>query len=283
MKPERSALVSLHDVMPETMASVEHWMERLAAGRTGPLTLLVVPGRAWRDDQIRRLEQWAAEGHRLAAHGWLHHVDRPRGLRHRAHALFFSRRAAEHLALDSSGIGSLMSRASDWFSDHGLPRPPLYVPPAWALGRLDAADRVQVPYRWIEVLRGWLDPASGRIEALPLLGFEADTRLRAGVLRRWNRLQLRRADRRGEPVRIAIHPHDHELRLRDDLQALLDALREDGFRFLVDPPPPAFALPTSLSGRRACRDEHVRTTLSGRRRGLSTRSDEGDRELRRPT
>jgi len=215
------ALVSVHDVMPGTLERVEGLLDHLEAAGVGPCTLLVVPGRPWTDAGLRCLHAWVRRGHVLAAHGWRHHVDAIRGWRHRAHSLLLSRRVAEHLALDSAGILALMTRASEWFAHRDLPRPDLYVPPAWALGPLAAADRRRAPYRTIEVLSGLLDTATGALEPAPVVGFEADTLTRQIFVRLWNRLQEARARRTGWPLRIGLHPGDFELRLARDAREIL--------------------------------------------------------------
>jgi uncharacterized protein len=214
-------LLSVHDVMPETFPRVEAILTRLALLGDPPVTLLVVPGRAWTPAQLARLRAWAAAGHTLAAHGWHHRVERLGGFGHWLHARLLSRAVAEHLALDSAGIAALMHRSAAWFGEHDLPAPRLYVPPAWALGRLRARDRAGLPFARVEVTRGLLEPVSGRLEVLPLIGFEADTAWRRGLLRGWNGWQVRRARRDGRPVRFSLHPDDFSLLLRDQLEALL--------------------------------------------------------------
>ncbi len=215
------ALISIHDVMPETLDAVAGHIERLRAQGHQRLTLLVVPGRDWAPEGIERLAQWHNEGIELAAHGWHHRVQRLAGPYHRIHAALLSRHCAEHLALDSARIGALMTAAADWFDEQGLPRPTSYVPPAWALGSIGRDQLARLPYERIEVTRGLLAPAEGRLELLPLVGFEADTAARAHLLRGWNRMQIAWARRRQRPLRIGIHPRDHELRLAGDLQRVL--------------------------------------------------------------
>ena len=114
-----------------------------------------------------------------------------------------------------------MQAAHDWFVDRDLAPPRSYVPPAWALGRLDSGRLKRLPYHRIEVTRGFLDTASGTLQRLPLIGFEADTAVRAGFLRCWNRVQLERAYCTGLPLRIGIHPDDPWLRLAPDLRGVL--------------------------------------------------------------
>lgn len=221
MRP--AALISVHDVMPSTLPAVQESLGLLAAHGIQQCALLVVPGAAWGAAELEQLRTLVAQGHELVAHGWVHHTY-PRGAWHRVHAGLLSRNVAEHLALDRTGIVALMQRSAAWFSNNGLPVPTTYIPPAWALGRLRPEDLRQTPFTVVETLRGLrlrADDASFRLEPLPLLGFEADTALRAELLSNWNRLQLRRARRLGRPLRIALHPQDHRLFLAQQLRAVL--------------------------------------------------------------
>lgn len=215
------ALLSIHDVMPETLDRVGEHISALRAHGHEAITLLVVPGRDWGHEDLAQLARWQMEGLELAAHGWYHHADRLRGPYHWLHAALISRRAAEHLALDGAAIAALMQAAHDWFPDHGLAAPTTYVPPAWALGSVEQDELRPLPYHRIEVTRGIVDAASGELTQLPLVGFEADTPLRAAFLRRWNRWQAELARQQQLPLRIGIHPQDNELRLADDLDAFI--------------------------------------------------------------
>jgi len=217
------ALVSIHDLMPRTMAQVETILQFLRQAGVPPVTLLVVPGQPWPPEQLDRLRELGAGGHELAAHGWSHHT-RPRRLWHRIHSRLVSRDVAEHLALGGADITALMRRSREWFREQDLPEPVLYVPPAWALGPARRRDLEAQPFRLIETTRGLLhldDRGRRRLQRLPLAGFEADTPWRAHFLRHWNRLQAGAALYRDVPLRIAIHPQDFGLRLAQPLRALL--------------------------------------------------------------
>ncbi len=220
------AIVSIHDVMPSTAGQVEGILDRLEALGVPPPTLLVVPGKPWRAHGLDWLRALARRGHPLAAHGW-HHQTTPRKLFHRFHSALISRDVAEHLDLDGAGILELMVRAQAWFIENDLPVPELYVPPAWALGFVSRRRLLKAPYRRIETTAGirCLNPARSSIafSRLPLAGYEADTRLRAAFLRRWNAAQARYAARSGRPLRISIHPNDLKLRLADQLDAQIKA------------------------------------------------------------
>jgi predicted deacetylase len=216
------SLISIHDVMPETLPQVRELLALLRAHGHEHVTLLVVPGLAWSEAGLQELQAWQDAGLELAAHGWTHRAARVRGVRHRLHAALISRQAAEHLALDTRGIGELMQASADWFPRHGLQAPSTYVPPAWALGRMPRAGLMDMPFRHIEVMRGLLDTRSGRLQPLPLLGYQADTRLRASFLALWNRLQVLRGwYRTHRPLRIGIHPDDAQLYLSASLKRCL--------------------------------------------------------------
>lgn len=218
------ARLSIHDVMPHTLDQVTAILELFAAHQLGAARLLVVPGHDWSPEQLHQLHAWQSEGHELAAHGWFHKARHIRGLKHRVHAAAVSRDVAEHLALDASEICQLMRDAAAWFVDQGLSRPQVYVPPAWALGSVSLTALSTTGYQRVEVTRGelWLD--QGLLEHQLLLGFEADTRLRAAALGIWNKAQMRLARLARQPVRIAIHPHDLQLRLGGELRELLRQL-----------------------------------------------------------
>ncbi|MEY6431936.1 polysaccharide deacetylase family protein [Thioalkalicoccus limnaeus] len=215
MQESGQRLISVHDLMPETMGRVEQILMALDRRGSGPITLLVVPGLAWSRTQIRTLRAWEGIGHVLAGHGWRHRVDRIAGPAHWLHSRLISRRVAEHLALNEDEIADLITRCFAWFADTGLQPPQLYVPPAWAMGRIPRARLANLPFRYYELLTGVYDAAVDRFDRLPLLGYEADNAARARTLRLTNGLiRFLAGDR---PIRLAIHPFDLDLRLANDL------------------------------------------------------------------
>lgn len=216
----QDALISIHDVTPETLGDVTRLVEALEARALAPVTLLVVPGRNWTPPAIDQLRRWQAAGHQLAGHGWWHRAGPPRRLGHLLHAAFISRACGEHLSLTAPDILALMRHSHRWFAEWDLQRPELYVPPAWALGRIDRSALEHQPYRQVETLQGVHDVAADSFRPLPLLGFEADTPTRAAALRLWNQGAGRNAH-----TRVAIHPADTRLRLRTDLARTLDRIR----------------------------------------------------------
>ena len=216
-------LVSIHDVMPETIVRVRSIFDRLVAARLTPVTLLVVPGRAWTADDLRELRALVSAGAELAGHGWTHEVERINGPKHALHSLLISRRAGEHLGLSRFGILRLMMKNRAWFTAQGLPAPTLYMPPAWAMGPVPRAWLKRRPGDLYETTGGVYDARSDRFRRLPMAGFETDTAFRAAVVRPFNALNRAWAHRSGRPLRLGIHPNDFELRLADDLDAMIDA------------------------------------------------------------
>ncbi len=219
---DTSPLFSIHDVMPETMEPVTQIVQRLKAHGILQPILLVVPGRNWQTAGLAQLRAWADSGIQLAGHGWNHASPPPDTLYHRVHSALISRNVAEHLALGSGGIQELLQRNHAWFAEQYLPSPEFYVPPAWAMGAIARSSLATMPFRYYETLTGIFDAVSGHFQTLPLVGFEADTPLRATVLRASNAANRALANRWKRPLRIAIHPHDFALRLRRDLEETLE-------------------------------------------------------------
>lgn len=90
------------------------------------------------------------------------------------------------------------------------------------MGKVSHADLKTLPYRFYETISGIYDSQKHCFSKLPLAGFEADTALRAIFLRVYNAVNYQRAYRTHQPLRIAIHPHDLDLCLGQDLRKLLN-------------------------------------------------------------
>jgi hypothetical protein len=221
------AVVSVHDVMPETLPAVETILTRLQTLGVAPITALVVPGRNWSPQQINWLREKQLEGIVLAGHGWYHHVARRRTLYHKLHGLILSRRVAEHLSLTESEVAGLIARCYDWFIEKGFSAPSLYVPPAWALGQIRRQTLDALPFRVYENLSGVYRIGDDRFVRLPLTGYEAEDPLRVAFLSGWNRLNELRARNTATALRLSIHPQDFSLGLAGQIEAQLK--RTDSF------------------------------------------------------
>ncbi len=217
------ATVSIHDVMPHTLAGIRA-LAALIPGRQKPKTLLlVVPGVDWSAKQIDELKQLCEDGFPLAGHGWQHRTPYIRSLYHRLHSLFISRQVAEHLSYSRNELNKLLQQNYEWFTQNELPSPETYVPPAWAMGKLKHRDLKTLPFRYYEDTRGLYDSSTDNYRRLPLAGFEADTRLREYFLRPWNSLNRWLASPT-RPLRISLHPYDLEYRLDKQLRRFIETI-----------------------------------------------------------
>lgn len=214
-------MVSIHDVMPHTLEYVQPILHVLEEIGIHPVTLLIVPGSGWSERDLNVLRGFQNAGHELAGHGWKHQCVGPKTFTHTLHSLVLSRNVAEHLSLNSNQIAELIERCFQWFLQTGLHPPNLYVPPAWAMGSISRKILADLPFRMYESLTGIYDSDTGKFSYLPLVGYEADTRLRIWSLRLFNTFNQAIATLSGRPLRIAIHPYDFTLGLASDLHVLL--------------------------------------------------------------
>jgi len=217
------ALVSIHDVMPETLEQVQGLIDCLPPKARRHTLLLVVPGRDWRAHQVEQLRRWQRQGFELVGHGWFHRARGSRTLFHRLHSALISRNAAEHLSRPRRELTDLLARCHQWFEHWELIPPQIYVPPAWALGNLSPEDLKASPFRYFESTRGLYCGHTGVFRYLPLIGFEAAGPWQAFGLRLWNRINLALASS-SRPVRLALHPGDLQLPLARDLLGQLQRL-----------------------------------------------------------
>ncbi len=217
------ALISIHDVMPATLDRVCGLTHELAHLQASNITMLVVPGHAWSQKQLEVLREFEKQGYILSGHGWHHSSKNIRGIYHRLHSLLLSRNVAEHLALDEKEIRQIMDDCFQWFGKNNLATPDLYVPPAWAMGKISQHHLERTPFRFFENSAGIYDSSTRKQLNLPLIGFEADTIFRAGVLKLWNATNIL-AGSEQKPVRISIHPSDKELLLGRALTTCLQSV-----------------------------------------------------------
>lgn len=214
------AVISIHDVMPHTLDRVGEILARMSHLAPSAITLLIVPGLGWSPAQLDTLKTFQESGYSMAGHGWFHRTRDILSLYHRLHSTLISRQAAEHLSLTETEIDTLIRDCYQWFDEHDLALPDLYVPPAWAMGNISAEALAQTPFRYFETTAGFYDSVSGRKRWLPLMGFEADTLFRAITLTFWNSVNYLLGTPK-RPLRLSIHPNDHQLRLGQSLDRYL--------------------------------------------------------------
>jgi len=215
------SIVSIHDVAPESLGAVREILDLLEQLDVAPVTLLVIPGRDWKDAELDQLDQWQQKGIALAGHGWSHRCGEIRTLYHQFHSAVLSRDMAEHLSHTEDEIIDLMMRCHKWFTDVGLQPPNLYVPPAWAVGSATTTRLAETPFTLLEDLTGVMDLTTLRHVTMPLVGYEADTFLRSLGLSIFNGLNQAAAGLFTRTLRIGIHPLDLTHGLASDLRTIL--------------------------------------------------------------
>ena len=210
-------LISIHDVMPGTLTDVKSIINLLEKHQVAPLTLLIVPGKEWKKNELSLLKEFQNNGYVLAGHGKIHKTKKIKSIKHWIHSIVLSRDSAEHLSLQREQVIEIMQFSYQWFQDVGLKRPFLYVPPAWALGNVDTDDLKNLPFKLYETLTGIYDSDTDLTHKLPLIGFEADNLLRIWFLQIFNSLNKTLSRFINRPLRIAIHPSDLELGLASQI------------------------------------------------------------------
>jgi len=211
---KKSAIVSVHDVMPSNLSNVCETIGYLKSQQVTAITLFVVPGKAWADDELATLKKFENEGVELAGHGWQHLIYRVETFWHRIHGKIISRDEGEHLSLTGSEIAEIIEKCYKWFDQSGFRSPLLYVPPAWAMGAISRKQLTELPFRCYETVTGLYDSQSGKKLYMPITGYMADAAFRVLPLRIINRLNLALPMK---PVRITIHPDDLYLPMKKDL------------------------------------------------------------------
>jgi hypothetical protein len=160
------------------MPQVAKIIRFLHAHEVHALTLLIVPGKDWTDNQIKQLQKWQDNGAELAGHGWEHRISGRKGVWHSVHAWVISRNEAEHLSRTRQDIADTICRCYRWFEQVGLNKPFLYVPPAWAMGNLPRKELSRLPFECYETLTGVFDVRKNTHRCMPLTGYMADTAIR---------------------------------------------------------------------------------------------------------
>jgi predicted deacetylase len=219
-----TALVSIHDVTSATLPEVMRIIEVLNGLGIPPATLLVVSGGEWTAKQLATLRHLQNKGFAIAGHGWTHRCSMIKTLEHKIHSMIISRNAAEHLSLESEQIVDIIHRCYRWFQESDIKAPELYIPPAWAIGKISRKTLKDLPFKMYECLSGIYDSQTDSFLHLPLVGYEADSRFRTRVLRTLNLINYGLAATLGLPLRIAIHPFDFRMGMGSDLKARLDRL-----------------------------------------------------------
>lgn len=221
--------ISIHDVSPKNLDKIIFIINHLNNKHNiKKITLLVIPGLEWNDEQIKIFNEWENNQNiELASHGWIHKSNSIKSIYHYFHSKLISDDCAEHLSLSKSSIIKLMKNSYSWFIDRELTPPTLYVPPAWALGNINKKDLLKVPFNEIETICGV--HISNKFIFIPLIGFETKNYFRFIIVKISNSINYLLYHIFGL-IRIAIHPNDFNLLLKKDIDKYLDKVTTS-FRF----------------------------------------------------
>ncbi len=214
------ALVSIHDVMPATLDALGRSIRLVRQFSGKNVCLLVVPGPDWHPEQIELLKKWQDDGFEIVGHGWQHRAPSIRTVKHKLHSAFISGNVAEHLSLETEQIQRLINDSFNWFDRNGF-WPQLYVPPAWAMGKISRSKLKELPFQYYEFLSGLFDKKTEKFVKCPLAGFEADRVWRERFLRCWNWVN-QSLGTKNQPVRISIHPYDLQYRMASQIPLWLE-------------------------------------------------------------
>ena len=220
--------ISIHDVAPHNLNDIKNIICTLENEfGINKICLLVIPGLNWNKQQIQSLQKWQNDGIEIAAHGWIHQAEKNKSFYHRIHSLVMSADSAEHLSKKRQDVYNMMKKSYSWFINNGFQKPLLYVPPAWALGKITKKDLNRMAFTYYECTTGMIH--NQKYYFLPLLGFEERTLIKASFRRFFNKFNYWIACFTGL-IRIAIHPNDFRLYMKEDITKYLS--RSDEAIFL---------------------------------------------------
>lgn len=230
----RSVLLVLHDVAPETWVDYQPFVEAVDALGTVPMTLLVVPDFHRRnplslDLRFQHvLEQRLARGDELALHGYYHYDDGPTPLTPRD---YFMRRVftweGEFYALDRDQAMERLQAGIDLFQHLGWPLHG-FVAPAWLMSRGTRAALRELPLSYTsDAQHLYRLPDFSQVEA-PGIVWSA----RSVWRRRLSKIISDRIEQKyqnASTLRLGIHPVDmrHEFSRSYWLNTLQRLLKND--------------------------------------------------------
>lgn len=217
-------IFSFHDLCPQTIPMAMAVLAMLKDHGKKEITLLLIPGLFKDNSSLRELQKLLEKypDAELAGHGWSHKIVRKKSAYHHIHSMIISRDVGEHLSLPEAEIYHLINSCHGWFADHDLPKPEIYVPPAWAMGNISRSSLDSLPFRYYEYQFGVYDSQFKKFHHLPVIGFEADTKIRQTALIAWNYFNLK-IGHYCHSLRVAIHPFDLDLKLSSDLKEIIRA------------------------------------------------------------
>lgn len=227
-EPRRVLVVSFHDLVPETRASCEQFLEDAAARGVRRTVLLVVPepagGTPMNADLsfIAWLREKTKEGHELCLHGLRHRDPHPSagGLVARWIANVYTQREGEFLHADRETSAANIERGLAAFRAACLPVSG-FVPPAWLIGEEGRIAAAEAGLRYVTGLRSIRLLKEGKTLYAPTIVLSCRNAARRAMSRAWSRLWFA-VNGSADCLRIAVHPAD--LRHPRPYATLLDIL-----------------------------------------------------------
>ena len=231
---ERKLLLSLHDFHPGSCGKIREQLDFCLERCPGHASILVIPeyhhGSSVEScrESMRNLEQWQADGHDLAIHGYFHdRVGLP------ASSWFWTRlytdREAEFFRLAAGEAESRIDRALALWRRQGWAAAG-FVAPGWlyspSLEPLLRRKGFAYTCRLTEVVH----LADGRRDRAWAGTYSLRSAWRRSLARRWQ--PVWKAVWGGQPlVRLSLHPSDLEVSfVRDQVGSLLEELSARGYR-----------------------------------------------------
>lgn len=231
---QRSLMLVLHDVAPETWPDYQPFVQAIDALGNVPMTLLVVPDFHHRNPLARHpafcrlMEQRLAVGDELALHGFYHADDAPAP---RTPWQWFMRRVytwegefytlTQQQALERIGRGIEIFQRQHWPLDG-------FVAPAWLMSEGTRKALRQLPLSYTSDPQHFYRLPSFEALKAPGLVWSAGTAWRRDLSRRLSEWQLKRWQQ-APSLRLGLHPVDmRHAQSRDFWLATVQRLLLDG-------------------------------------------------------
>jgi len=212
--PDRSLVVSLHDVSPLTHAECAAIVDELRALGVPHTSLLVIPDHHHKGHMLADpafgawLREQAAGGHEVVIHGYHHLRPRREGEKWGAKLTtrFYTADEGEFYDLDGATATGLVTKARAEFSQLGV-SPTGFIAPAWLLSQKAETALRDLHCEYTTRLTNVLDLQTGRTFASQSLVWSVRSAWRRQTSLAWNALLFKRLG--ANPLmRISIHPVD---------------------------------------------------------------------------
>jgi predicted deacetylase len=214
MNGRRSLAVSVHDVSPLTLESVDGMLSDLAGTGIGVTSLLVVPDHHQKADIdkdpafLAWLREKEAAGHEIVLHGFYHRRE-PRpgaGMRQKLVTEHYTAGEGEFFDLGYEEARERMEDGREMLTGAGL-EVVGFIAPAWLLGKEAEEAARNLGFAYTTRLGGVLDLRSGEWTPSQSLVYSPRNAWRRQVSLAWNAFLAARL-RKNPLARLGLHPPD---------------------------------------------------------------------------